>query len=250
MIPVVRHKSSHPARSQVTLELPAQFSDFRLVSHVRCGDAPFHEAPFVVSSLSACALMCQDDIRCGSFSQAHDGQGGLYGCYLFDSSDACSTADHMFMSAIRDRSCAIAESSDVIKLECPHMAVIGAIVFASYGNPVGSCEHFSHGSCMSEHVREEVQSKCLGRRYCIIDVAALHRPACSLHSKPTLRVKVSCKGLHYCTLFANLFVVTALQHLLTSSWTASLSSGRRDIAHRMLWRCHHARLSSSPSWPT
>ncbi|KAJ4700717.1 Beta-galactosidase [Melia azedarach] len=57
-----------------------------------------------------------------------------------------------------------------VLLRCPPGRNISKILFASYGNPNGSCESYEHGSCHSSYSKAIVEKACLGKRKCTIPV--------------------------------------------------------------------------------
>lgn len=64
--------------------------------------------------------------------------------------------------------CGTAAENASVNLACPQGQIIDAIVFASYGNPTGSCGSFTAGSCESTSSKSVVESLCLGRSTCSV----------------------------------------------------------------------------------
>ena len=59
-----------------------------------------------------------------------------------------------------------------LRIACPRATVIGDIVFASLGNPVGRCGQYAKGSCHSDSASRWVAESCIGRETCTLHAAA------------------------------------------------------------------------------
>ncbi|KAF7060272.1 hypothetical protein CFC21_067067 [Triticum aestivum] len=55
-------------------------------------------------------------------------------------------------------------------LNCPPKKIIQEVVFASFGNPVGSCANFTVGTCHTPNAKEIVAKECLGKKGCVLPV--------------------------------------------------------------------------------
>ena len=64
--------------------------------------------------------------------------------------------------------CATANEGSVATITCPDNTWVGAINFASYGTPGGSCGIFSLGWCSSSNSMSVVTRECLNARTCTI----------------------------------------------------------------------------------
>ncbi|KAK9140891.1 hypothetical protein Scep_010572 [Stephania cephalantha] len=87
----------------------------------------------------------------------------------------------------------ISNTTPEMQLQCDDGHVISDIVFASYGTPLGSCQHFSTGQCHADSSLSVVSNACLGRNNCSIEVsnAAFGSDPCQYTIK-TLAVEASC----------------------------------------------------------
>ncbi|KAK9081812.1 hypothetical protein Syun_031028 [Stephania yunnanensis] len=96
-------------------------------------------------------------------------------------------------SSIHGRT-SISNTTPEMQLQCDDGHVISDIVFASYGTPLGSCQHFSTGQCHADSSLSVVSNACLGRNNCSIEVsnAAFGSDPCQYTIK-TLAVEASCK---------------------------------------------------------
>jgi hypothetical protein len=65
--------------------------------------------------------------------------------------------------------CATVNEGSVATISCPSSTFVGAINFASYGTPTGSCGAFSNGSCDSINSMPVVKNACLSKATCTVD---------------------------------------------------------------------------------
>uniref|UniRef100_A0ACD5XZP6 Uncharacterized protein n=1 Tax=Avena sativa TaxID=4498 RepID=A0ACD5XZP6_AVESA len=79
-------------------------------------------------------------------------------------------------------------------LTCPPMKKIQEVVFASFGNPVGSCGNFTAGTCHTPNAKSIVEKECIGKKSCVLPVnhkvygADINCPT----TTATLAVQVTC----------------------------------------------------------
>jgi hypothetical protein len=64
--------------------------------------------------------------------------------------------------------CAEVDEGGTATLSCPSGQIIGAIAFASYGTPTGSCPDFSSSSCHASSSKSTVESACLNKESCTV----------------------------------------------------------------------------------
>ncbi|WOL18587.1 beta-galactosidase 11 [Canna indica] len=64
-----------------------------------------------------------------------------------------------------------------LNYKCDLKKVIGSIVFASFGNPIGACGNFTVGNCHTSKVNSVVEKACLGKQSCVIPVSAMESGA-------------------------------------------------------------------------
>ncbi|MFL5813920.1 MAG: ricin-type beta-trefoil lectin domain protein [Bdellovibrionia bacterium] len=64
--------------------------------------------------------------------------------------------------------CTKAPEDASASLSCPSGQVVSKVVFASYGNPVGSCGSYTASSCNASSSLSKVQASCLGKASCSI----------------------------------------------------------------------------------
>ncbi len=88
--------------------------------------------------------------------------------------------------------CGTAAENAAVTLSCPPNEVIDSIIFASYGNPTGTCDDLAAGDCDASASPAVVEALCLDRAACTIPAtnAAFGDP-CSGMPK-SLAVAVSC----------------------------------------------------------
>jgi hypothetical protein len=89
--------------------------------------------------------------------------------------------------------CAAVYENASATLACPSGLVIGAVDFASYGNPAGACGSFTpDGSCDAASSTQVVSDACLGRESCVVsaDNRAFGDPCVGVYKR--LGVQVSC----------------------------------------------------------
>nr|CAG30724.1 putative beta-galactosidase precursor [Hordeum vulgare] len=55
-------------------------------------------------------------------------------------------------------------------LKCPPKKTIQEVVFASFGNPEGSCANFTAGTCHTPNAKDIVAKECLGKKSCVLPV--------------------------------------------------------------------------------
>lgn len=63
------------------------------------------------------------------------------------------------------------EGKGTLRLSCPENTIISSVNFASYGNPSGSCGHFSTGNCHSSSTTLVVEKACLNKNGCSISLS-------------------------------------------------------------------------------
>ena len=81
-----------------------------------------------------------------------------------------------------------------VSVTCPTGTTIGAITFASYGTPGGSCGSFTTGSCQAASSSSVVSAACLGRSSCMVAASnALFGDPCSGTTK-RLAIQAQCGG--------------------------------------------------------
>lgn len=91
-----------------------------------------------------------------------------------------------------DTVCGTADEGSSTTLSCPDGEIIDSVVFASYGNPEGTCGAFTLGDCQSGSSKSMVQSLCVGRRACTVPAAnATFGDPCNSTVK-NLAVEVQC----------------------------------------------------------
>ena len=64
--------------------------------------------------------------------------------------------------------CGTAPENGAVRLSCPAGQIVERVVFASYGNPQGSCGGFTAGSCNATTSISAVESLCVGRSTCTV----------------------------------------------------------------------------------
>src|SRR2546421_4319665 len=65
--------------------------------------------------------------------------------------------------------CAQADEGTPLTLTCPSGQVIGAITFASYGTPTGSCGAFQTSGCDAAGAAAFLAQACVGSSSCAVD---------------------------------------------------------------------------------
>ncbi|CAA7400596.1 unnamed protein product [Spirodela intermedia] len=65
----------------------------------------------------------------------------------------------------------IADVAPELHLHCDDGQMISRVTFASFGNPTGSCQHFSLGKCHAQSSLSIVSKACQGRNSCKISVS-------------------------------------------------------------------------------
>ncbi len=88
--------------------------------------------------------------------------------------------------------CATAAENESLTLTCPADHLIESVVFASYGNPTGTCTDLAAGDCNASDSVAVVEALCLGRPSCTVTAtnAAFGDP-CNGTTK-SLSVAVTC----------------------------------------------------------
>jgi len=99
-------------------------------------------------------------------------------------------------SCPKDATCGLAAENSNLELTCPDGQSISSVDFASFGNPMGNCESsFEQGSCHANTTQQIVESACLGKSSCSVEVSskAFGGDPC-FGTKKNLAASVSCKG--------------------------------------------------------
>ncbi|KAK9084367.1 hypothetical protein Scep_030838 [Stephania cephalantha] len=100
-----------------------------------------------------------------------------------------------FQTNVVDKVCAAVEEGHTLELSCQgNGRAISSIEFASFGDPKGSCEAFSSGSCDSAAALSVLQEKCVGQESCSIEVsdALLGSANCGFGVQRKLAVQARC----------------------------------------------------------
>ena len=110
-------------------------------------------------------------------------------------SDLSNLPQHFSLSG--DRRCFDGSIDHDITLQCPPDTNIDQVLFASVGNPTGTCGSYHHGDC---HVTSRlVEDHCVGNNTCVITVAQHHmlHTQCvrELGDAARWKVQVTCKRL-------------------------------------------------------
>ena len=88
--------------------------------------------------------------------------------------------------------CGTAQENGAARLSCPAGQIVERVVFASYGNPLGSCGSFASGSCNATTSTGAVESLCIGRSTCVVPASnGTFGDPCRNTTK-SLAVSVSC----------------------------------------------------------
>lgn len=88
--------------------------------------------------------------------------------------------------------CGSSAENGNVNLACPSGQVISKVVFASFGNPSGSCGAFATGSCNASNSASVVQSLCVGQSSCSVGANdGVFGDPCSGASK-SLSIQVQC----------------------------------------------------------
>lgn len=97
---------------------------------------------------------------------------GKYGCPDIRPPVQFPQGDLIFQVEFCIPWCTVANEGDVASLSCPPGSVVSDILFASYGNPTGTCEGFQSGSCESPASRQIVENACLGQPGCSVPASS------------------------------------------------------------------------------
>jgi hypothetical protein len=125
---------------------------------------------------------------CGSIPDACGGSIDCGGC---PGTQICGSGGSV--NACGAGACAQANEFSTASLACPAGQKIKAIVYASYGNPWGSCGGFVNGTCHANGTLAAVQTACVGQASCSLSVgnATFGGDPCP-GSQKQIKIQVAC----------------------------------------------------------
>ena len=106
-----------------------------------------------------------------------------------------------YLETTCSKECQEAAEREVIVLDCGESREIESILFASYGDPAGSCEtEPAKGDCHSAKTVEKIQKACLGKSSCNVrvDNRNLGAPLCPVGTIKHLIVEYFCREVDSC----------------------------------------------------
>ncbi|XP_043696444.1 beta-galactosidase 7-like [Telopea speciosissima] len=99
-----------------------------------------------------------------------------------------------FQTVIVGKTCGNAYEGNTLELSCQDGQTISAIEFASFGDPQGKCGSFKKGSCDATNTLSVLETACVGKESCLINVleANFGSNSCSLNTPKRLAVQAIC----------------------------------------------------------
>lgn len=99
-----------------------------------------------------------------------------------------------FQTVTAGKACATVSEGNTLELACQGGQTISTVEFGSFGDPQGTCQSFTKGSCEADDSLSAVQKACVGKESCSINVseATLASSKCSGNVSKRLAVQAVC----------------------------------------------------------